>query len=333
MTTTQSKAKPFTRQTFIDLFNSIARHKHRYEVFKDFIFLSMIELHNSIFTKENKSQALEQEYIAIVGKYSRAEFDKFCELFSNLIVLMQAEPTDVIGGLYMELELTNLKNGQFFSPPEISTFMAKILAGDALKNMEDTHKPFIMLSEPACGAGGMVLAFASEMMNQGVNPAHKLFVQCIDIDRLAGFMCYLQLSLWGIPAQIIIGDTLTGKYRESYYTTMYYVQGWDMRLRIHRILDLCNSMTEPDTAEPPQNHHEGAATVTTKKSSDPEAESDLIAMAIQAETLPVQPKTNTKTNPKSNQNTEATKGVQIDLFSEFDFEIDHTHDEATGRQN
>lgn len=331
---TQSKGKLYTRQTFIDLFNSIAHHKHRYEVFKDFIFLSAIELHNSIFTKENKNQALEQEYIAIVGKYSAEEFAKFVQLLDNLIDLLQVEPTDVIGGLYMELELTNLKNGQFFSPPEISKFMAKILAGDALKNMEDTHKPFIMLSEPACGAGGMVLAFASEMMRQGVNPAHKLFVQCVDIDRLAGFMCFIQLSLWGIPAQIIIGDTLTRKYRESYYTTMYYVQGWDMRLRLHRILDLCNSMTNPDTAEPPQNHHEGAATVISKKPSDPEAEEDLIAMAIEADDLPIEPKTShthTKTNQKSNQNqnTEAIRGVQVDLF---DFEIDHTHIEATGQK-
>lgn len=325
--TTQSKGKPYTRQTFIDLFNSIAHHKHRYEVFKDFIFLSMIELHNSIFTAENKDQALEQEYIAIVGKYSAEEFQKFVQLLDNLIDLLQVEPTDVIGGLYMELELTNLKNGQFFSPPEISKFMAKILAGDALKNMEDTHKPFIMLSEPACGAGGMVLAFASEMMRQGVNPAYKLFVQCIDIDRLAAFMCYLQLSLWGIPAQIIIGDTLTGEYRESYFTTMYYVQGWDMRLRLHRILDLCNSMTNPDTAEPPQEH-DG----TVKKPSDPEAENDLIAMAIKADDLPIEPKTShthTKTNPKSNQNTEAIRGVQVDLF---DFEIDHTNTEATGQK-
>lgn len=304
--TTQSKGKLYTRQTFIDLFNSIAHHKHRYEVFKDFIFLSAIELHNSIFTKENKDQALEQEYIAIVGKYSRAEFDKFCELFSNLIILMDIEPTDVIGGLYMELELTNLKNGQFFSPPEISKFMAKILAMDALKNMEDTHKPFITLSEPACGAGGMVLAFAHEMIQQGVNPAQKLFVQCIDIDRLAGFMCYIQLSLWGIPAQIIIGDTLTREYREVYYTTIFYLEGWENRLKYRQLMELMQSVTEPKAEEP---------------AHDPEAKTDDVVTM----TVSVEPETNTKKPNTKN----PTNICQYDLF---DFEIDHTQTEATGQE-
>jgi hypothetical protein len=312
MTTTPSKAKPYTRQTFIDLFNSIAHHKHRYEVFKDFIFLSAIELHNSIFTKENKDQALEQEYIAIVGKYSRAEFDKFCQLFCNLIDLLQVEPTDVIGGLYMELNLTNEKTGQFFSPPEISTFMAKILAGDALKNMQECHKPFITLSEPACGAGGMVLAFASEMMNQGVNPAYKLFVQCVDIDRLAAFMCFIQLSLWGIPAQIIVGDTLTMEYRESYYTTMFYLQRWETRLQYRQLMSLLDVATEatPEATEP--SHGDGQGETIKPK-------------------IPIH--TETKNHANTHSKTKPTLAInglhQVDLF---DFTIDHPNDEATGQQ-
>jgi hypothetical protein len=42
-------------QSFITDFNEIARHKHRYDVFRDFVTLSALSLHNTI----NKIDSLE----------------------------------------------------------------------------------------------------------------------------------------------------------------------------------------------------------------------------------------------------------------------------------
>ena len=47
--------KHYDRQTFISLFNSIARHKHRYAVFSDFVTMSAIAYHNAV----NKLETLE----------------------------------------------------------------------------------------------------------------------------------------------------------------------------------------------------------------------------------------------------------------------------------
>jgi len=44
-------------------------------------------------------------------------------------------------------------------------------------------------------------------------------------------MCYVQLSLWHVPAEIIIGDTLSLKFREVYYTPSYYLGRWDVKLK------------------------------------------------------------------------------------------------------
>lgn len=281
---------PYTKQTFISLFNSIARHKHRYTVFSDFVFMSAVAIHNAIC----KSEALEKEYLEIVARYSKTEVDKFCELLGNFIVLMDAEPRDILGGLCMDLELGNLNNGQFFTPHEISLLLAKIVYGSELKQLENSTLPFIQLSEPACGAGGMVLAFAGEMIRNKINPAEKLFAQCIDIDRITAFMCYFQLSLWHIPAQIIIGNTLTMEWREIYYTPAYYLENWDIRLRIRKFMEIMESTPEPKETEPTQN----------------QAQDEMVA---------VEPNTNTqpqKTKP-------STSGFQqADLFS-FDFQIDH----------
>jgi hypothetical protein len=268
--------------------------------------MSAIAIHNAVCPNET----LEKEYLEIVGKYSKDEVQSFCELLGNFIVLLEAEPRDVLGTLYMELELGNTKNGQFFTPHEISLLMAKITYGDVLEKMETSNKPFLTLSEPACGAGGMVLAFANEMLKKGVVPAQKLFVQCIDIDRLAGFMCYLQLSLWHIPAEIIIGNTLTLEFRETYYTPAFYLEQWDMRLRLRRVLEMCNAL--PETA--------GANTEQCEQANHDVSE----IVAVETKT-----KTDTKTQTNTNATHTKTKTVatdglhQVDLFGEFDLKIDH----------
>lgn len=221
-----SRTTTHNRQGFVTLFNSIARHKHRYTVFSDFVIICAIALHNAICMSEE----LEKEYLEIVGRYSKEEVNTFCELYAILVNLLEPEPNDILGSLYMELELTSSNNGQFFTPHEVSLLLAKITYGEVLDNLK---KPFITLSEPACGAGGMVLAFVNEMLKKGFNPAEKLFVNCIDIDRVAGLMCYVQLSLWHVPAEIIIGNTLTLNFREVYYTPSYYLGNWDAKLKTH----------------------------------------------------------------------------------------------------
>ena len=71
--------------------------------------MSAIALHNGV----NRSESLESEYIEIVGKYSKDEAGNIAELFANLVVLLNPEPRDILGSLYMELELGNNNNGQF----------------------------------------------------------------------------------------------------------------------------------------------------------------------------------------------------------------------------
>lgn len=215
------------KESFIKKFNDIARHRHRYDVFRDFITISAISLHNAV----NKVESLEYEYMKIIKPYAKDEVNAFAELFADLVMMLDPEPRDVLGGLYMELELGNKNAGQFFTPPHISEFMAELVYGDDLKNID---KPFITLSEPACGAGGMVLAFVKVMLAHGHNPAHKLWVQCIDIDRLASLMCYVQLSLWHVPAQVVVGNSLTLETREVFYTPAHYMGLWDMRLNLRK---------------------------------------------------------------------------------------------------
>lgn len=113
--------------------------------------------------------------------------------------------------------------------------MARMTAGDARQQLEKV--PFIMLDEPAAGAGSMVIAFAEALLDQGINPQQSLFARCTDIDATAAHMCYLQLSYLGIPAEVAIGNTLTLETRQVFRTPLWYLGNWSQRLREQRAIE------------------------------------------------------------------------------------------------
>ena len=213
---------------FIKEFNNLARHKHRYEVFRDFVTVAALSVHNSY--RGPSYDELEAEYLQIAGRYARDELEGFARLLGILVALLDAEPKDILGQLCMTLELGNTNTGQFFTPPEVSELMAQVTYGEELKML---NKPFITVWEPACGAGGMVLAFVKVMLSHGHDPAKRLWVQCQDVDRTAALMCYLQLSLWNVPGVVIVGNTLAMETREVFYTPAHQLGFWSHRLHRH----------------------------------------------------------------------------------------------------
>jgi hypothetical protein len=210
---------------FIREFERLAPHRHRYEVFRDFVHMSAFALMNA--WPYTRSEAIEAEFESIKAKYSADEFVGFTRLLAMLQELLEPEPRDILGQLYMSLDLGNQNAGQFFTPPEVSELMARmIFSEDDLLG----GKSFVTLSEPACGAGGMVLAFVKIMIEMKLNPMQCVWVQAQDVDRTAALMCYIQLSLWGVPAAVVVGNTLLGEKREVFHTIGHHLGGWKWRL-------------------------------------------------------------------------------------------------------
>ncbi len=44
-------------------------------------------------------------------------------------------------------------------------------------------------------------------------------------------MCYIQLTLWNVPAQILVGDSLSLKMRESWFASARFLGRWEYRLQ------------------------------------------------------------------------------------------------------
>lgn len=75
----------------------------------------------------------------------------------------------------------------------------------------------------------MVMGLVNALKN--VNHCSQIVVTGVDIDLKCVHMAYLQLSLYGIPAVIIHGNTLTCEEWSRWYTPSYIMGGWLFRER------------------------------------------------------------------------------------------------------
>jgi type I restriction-modification system DNA methylase subunit len=255
---------------FKKTFRELAPYKHRYEVFRDFVTMAATSLHNSV----HKDPAREEEYLRIIAGYKKPDQEAFPKLMAHLVMALDEDPRDILGPLYMELEIANKDAGQFFTPPELSDLMANLTFGDMLGRLDS--QPFITAGEPACGAGGMILALVKVMTRAGHDPTRKLWVQAIDVDRMAALMCYTQLSLWNVPAEIIVGNTLSWDIREVWYTPAHHLGLW--KYRLHRQSETLAVTVEPPLAgqAAPVQHSETVSTDYSPQST-PEMEKETAA--------------------------------------------------------
>ena len=222
-------------QAFTRLFNETARYQNRYTVFADFCELASISIQNSFL----KSEELEQEYLKVVKRYDKDDAVRMSHLLAEVVMGLEDDACDFLGSVYMELGLGSKHLGSYYTPFEVALMMAKITFNDSKELLKE--KPFITLHEPCVGGGSFVIAFAQVMYKQGFNPQQQLWVNCIDIDLVAARMAYIQLALLGIPAEVLVGDSLSMEFTRAMRTPSHYLGFWDSKLRRYRSNDDVNN--------------------------------------------------------------------------------------------
>ncbi|MFP3440628.1 N-6 DNA methylase [Pantoea sp. SIMBA_133] len=230
------------RKQFVSVFRHTARHLRRWDVFSDFITLAASELDlATIRSPESMARCRK-----ICGRYRPEDISDLHRLFGLMVSALEAKFHDFLGAIFMELELGDGRQGQYFTPYSVQSLMARML----MPGVQDAvrREGFFTLSEPTCGAGGMVVAVAECMLEAGLNPSEQMFASCIDIDPVAADMAFIQLSLLGIPAEVITGNTLTLKLSRVRYTPVYYANDFGERLktqrRINAMMDFLRSLSD-----------------------------------------------------------------------------------------
>jgi len=199
----------------------------RHELLSDVFQCGAIAIANKFDRRQAKKR--EETYLSIIKKYDKDTQQLITEIFAEISVLLLSQIDmgfdDYLGELYMLSETSNSKAGQFFTPYSVSKACAEACIDEKTVNEYIEKDKILTINEPACGAGGMIIAAIDILYNRyRLNYSRNVFVECSDVDQRCVHMTYLQLSLIGVPAIVYQRDTLTMKTWQKWETPAYIMQ-------------------------------------------------------------------------------------------------------------
>lgn len=272
------KPLPALKKDFIKILERTNQSRRPFEIFRDWLEIAAIALHQLPYhhdlPKDSTFHQLEEKYLELERHLSPAEREAFAELFGIIVVACRQGFSDFLGEIYHECEFHNERSGQFFTPYHLSKAMARMQLGTARSLIEE--KGIITISDPACGAGGMLIAAASELFEQQIDPRSCVQFHAVDIDRVCFNMTYIQLAASDLQAVVIHGNSLSLETWEVRPTPQlrYFGQWLEERKAEHRsaamLEKLRELMTTPhDTNEEPAPAPESAPVPVATEEAEP----------------------------------------------------------------
>lgn len=230
------------RKEFLKVFRELTYRHRSWDIWSDFIVMFACSLSNPV--DKTHFDEREKEYLRIIKRYNKKEQSLFPELAAHTVMALDKNPEqDFLGGIFMELNLGNEHNGQFFTPYHVCELMAEITMEDVVEKVKKDG--YISIHDPCCGAGATLIAgihaARKRLEKEGLNYQNHILVVAQDIDPVVALMCYIQLSLLGVAAYVKIGNTFTDPIAENdskenyWYTVMYFSQIWTMRQFFRRL--------------------------------------------------------------------------------------------------
>lgn len=255
------------------------------------IALHQLPYHAGDFPKDATFNTLEEKYLSLAKRYNAEEWNAFAKLNGITLVAHRQDFSDFLGDIYGECQFTNERAGQFFTPYHLSKAMARMILGNARDVVQE--KGMITISDPACGAGGMVVAAASELYEQNIDPRSSAQFEAIDIDRDCFNMTYIQLAALDLQAVVRHGNTLSMEIWESRPTPQlrYFEQWLQQRRQEDKPLAMLAALRELiaaplDTAEDTAPEQEPAVNPATELELPAEQLTLETAIAIAPSTQP-----------------------------------------------
>lgn len=272
---------PALKKEFTDILTGIAGNRKLYTVFSNWLELAAVELHQvpyhaGDFDKDAAFQDQEAKYLAVAKTYKREELDEMGKLLGVTMLALQL-PNDFLGELYMDLGFSSERKGQFFTPYHLSRGIAQMNLGNLEAQIQE--KGILRVADPACGAGGMLIATAEECISQGFDPRQVLQFEATDVDRDCANMTYIQLSAMDLQAMVWHGNSLSNEMFESRPTPqLRYFEQWLEQQRApyqqaQKMLEILRSLDPP--REDPQSQ------APDPKPSKPSSPADITFMPEQ----------------------------------------------------
>ena len=235
------------RNAMMKLIDKFQNQFNIWQVWDDLMYMSAAALSQPC----QWVQAREDEYMRRINRYPENLQPLFPQMFAEIALAFEQEGfNDILGSMYMELELGNHWRGQFFTPYYVCLMMSKIICGNPKGEIKKNG--FISVNDPTCGGGAMLIAAAQYCFEQEVNYQKNVLFVGQDIDLVVARMCFIQLSLLGCSGYVIIGNSLTQPATghvlfpisdddlDVWYTPMFFSDIWHYR----RIFEQVRSVAE-----------------------------------------------------------------------------------------
>ena len=186
-----------------------------HQIFSDWILMEAMAIQNSCYLqKDEMYNHREKMYLNVANKYTKEELKDFADMSGALTLILEERFGDILGEIYMESNAGQKKLGQFFTPYHVSLLTAKLSYQNQFSHLNEDD--VIEVNEPSVGGGGMMIAVAQTMKEAGLNHQKNLHITAQDLDWNGVYMTYIQLSLLGIKAVVVQGDSLLEPYRKGY---------------------------------------------------------------------------------------------------------------------
>lgn len=195
------------QKEIVKLFSAFDGSKNRRKIFEDFITMTACMISNTCDPVHVEER--EKLYMQFASQYKPNELDVFARMIAEIVNGLEDNPDqDFLGEMYMALEFGSSSAGQSFTPYSVCQMTASVVTDFDMLLERIEQEGFVSVTDPACGAGALLMAFANQCRAHDINfQTHCLFV-AQDIDFTVGCMCYIAMSRMGCPGYVVIGDTL-----------------------------------------------------------------------------------------------------------------------------
>lgn len=172
--------------------NRVMNYKHTYDVWRNWLdamdaYLFRIETGDEVMVERLDRYTAEEgaEFARLMGEYT-----DICE---------DCMYQDILGALFMEIEVSSVQAGQFFTPYHLCVAMAKMTFNKASFDAAILENGYVSVCDPACGSGAQLLAFA-EVVEQELGPGATRYLRLYgqDIDIRCVQMTKIQLRMNGL---------------------------------------------------------------------------------------------------------------------------------------
>lgn len=206
-----------TVKEFLKRLSQLDRSRSDREKFQDLLELAYCAFAKTTAPTPERADELETRYMSIVNRYQDKDTIRaYPDLIGMAWKAVQGGGVDFFGDVSAQLNVLNASQGQFFTPYNLCRMMAEMQLSDIGGVIE--REGYVTLSEPACGAGALVLAAADVFEQQGFRLDQHLLVQAVDVSPLCYYMAFLQLSWRGVAAHVVRGNSLSLETFESAWT-------------------------------------------------------------------------------------------------------------------